>query len=251
MRYVLLALLVGGVSPTLVTAPPAVETATVSYASGQETVQATLAQPAGAGPFPAVIVIHEWWGLNDQVKGEARRLAEEGYLSLAVDLYRGRMATDRDEAHELARGLPEDRARRDLLAAFTYLAGRSDVRPGRIGSIGWCMGGGHSLILAVAEPRLAASVIYYGRLVTDETSLQSVQAPVLGLFGDQDRGIPVESVRAFETAMQKLGKSVEMHVYPGAGHAFANQERPSYRPEAAQDAWEKTLAFFARTLKAD
>ena len=251
MRYVLLAFIVGGLSLTLVAVPRAVETATVRYASGQETVESYLARPPGPGPFPAVIVIHEWWGLNDQVKGEARRLAEEGYLSLAVDLYRGRIATDRDEAHELSRGLPEDRARRDLLAAFTYLAGRSDVRPGRIGSIGWCMGGGHSLALVVAEPRLAASVIYYGRLVTDETSLRSIQAPVLGLFGDQDRGIPVESVRAFEATMQELGKPVEIHVYPGAGHAFANQERPSHRPEAAQDAWEKTLAFFARTLKAD
>jgi len=170
-------------------------------------------------------------------------------VALAVDLYRGRVAADRDEAHELSRGLPEDRARRDLRAAFAYLASRPDVRAGRIGAIGWCMGGGWSLALAVAEPRLAASVIYYGRLVTDDSLLQQIQAPVLGLFGEEDRGIAVAGVRGFESAMQRLGKAVEIHVYAGAGHAFANATRPSYKEEAARDAWEKTRVFLARHLK--
>lgn len=221
----------------------------VRYASGSETVEGYLVTPAGAGPFPALVVIHEWWGLNDQVKEEARRLAAEGYVALAVDLYRGRVAKDADEAHELSRGLPEDRARRDLLAAFSYLAGRQDVGRNGIGSIGWCMGGGYSLALALAEPRLAASVIYYGRLVSDEASLDKVHAPVLGLFGEDDRGIPVASVRAFEGTMKKLGKPVEIHIYPGAGHAFANPARPSYREAAAQDAWAKSLGFLERELK--
>jgi len=232
-------------------AAPAVagEALAVRYSSGNETVEGYLVAPPGPGPFPAVVVIHEWWGLNDQVKEEARRLAAEGYLALAVDLYRGRVAQDRDEAHELSRGLPEDRARRDLLAAFTYLAARPDVRADRIGSIGWCMGGGYSLALALAEPRLAASVIYYGRLATDESALAPLRTPVLGLFGEEDRGITPESVRSFESALQKLGKPVEVHVYPGAGHAFANSTRPSYREAAAGDAWEKTRAFLAWHLK--
>jgi carboxymethylenebutenolidase len=227
------------------------EAVLVRYPSGPETVEGFLAAPVGQGPFPAVVVIHEWWGLNDQVKEEARRLAAEGYMALAVDLYRGRVAQDRDEAHELSRGLPEDRARRDLLAAFAYLAARPDVRPERIGSIGWCMGGGYSLQLALAEPRLAASVLYYGRLATDEAALAGLRAPVLGLFGEEDRGIPPESVRAFEGALHKLGKRVEVHIYPGAGHAFANSTRPSYREAAARDAWEKTRAFLARHLKGE
>lgn len=227
----------------------AAEGQTVRYASGSETVEGYLVTPAGAGPFPALVVIHEWWGLNDQVKEEARRVAAEGYVALAVDLYRGRVAQDRDEAHELMRGLPEDRARRDLVAAFSYLAGRRDVRPDRIGSIGWCMGGGYSLALALAEPRLAGTVIYYGRLVTEESFLQPLRAPVLGLFGEEDRGIPVESVRAFEEALKRLGKRGEIHVYSGAGHAFANATRPSYREAAAQDAWAKTLGFLERELK--
>lgn len=228
-------------------ASPAGET--VSYASGSEAVSAYLVKPEGAGPFPAVVVIHEWWGLNDQVREEARELAGEGYVALAVDLYRGRVATTSDEAHELSRGLPEDRARRDLLAAFAYLAARKDVRAKSIGSIGWCMGGGYSLQLALAEPRLAAAVIYYGRLAADEATLAKLRAPVLGLFGEDDRGIPAASVREFEAALKKLGKPASIHLYAGAGHAFANETRPSYRKEAAEDAWAKTLAFFAENLK--
>lgn len=221
----------------------------VRYSSGEETVEGYLVTPSGPGPFPALVVIHEWWGLNDQIKEEARKFAAQGYAALAVDLYRGRSASSRGEAHELSRGLPEDRARRDLLAAFAYLAARPDVRGDRIGSIGWCMGGGYSLVLALAEPRLAASVIYYGRLVTDKSALGQIRAPMLGLFGEQDRGIPASSVRGFENALQELGKTVEVHLYPGAGHAFANPTRSSYRAAAARGAREKTLAFLAQHLK--
>lgn len=240
-------LLLLAVGPLVGAAPAKDET--VRYRSGDEMVEGYLVTPAGTGPFPAVVVIHEWWGLNDQVKEEARRLAAEGYLTLAVDLYRGRVASSPEEAHELSRGLPEDRAARDLQAAFNFLAARPDVRPERIGAIGWCMGGGYSLQLALAEPRLAAAVIYYGRLATEEAALSRLRTPLLGLFGEEDRGIPSSSVRAFESALQKLGKPVEIHLYPQAGHAFANSSRPSYRKEAAEDAWAKTLAFFAQQLK--
>ena len=225
------------------------EGTTVRYASGSETVEGYLVTPAGAGPFPAVVVIHEWWGLNDQVREEARKLAAEGYVALAVDLYRSRVAGNPEEAHELSRGLPEDRARRDLRAAFAYLAERPDVRRDRIGSLGWCMGGGYSLRLALDEPRLAAAVIYYGRLVTDEAELAQLKTPLLGLFGEDDRGIPAESVRAFEAALKKLGKPAYITLYAGAGHAFANAMRPSYRKEASEDAGKKTLAFLAENLK--
>jgi len=221
----------------------------VRYPSEEETVEGHLATPAGAGPFPALVVIHEWWGLNDEVKAEADKFATQGYVALAVDLYRGRATSNPDEAHELARGLREDRARRDLAAAFDYLAGRADVRADRIGAIGWCMGGGYSLQLAVQQPKLAAAVIYYGRLVTDESALQQIRAPILGLFGEEDRGISADSVRAFEAAMKKLGKPVMVRLYPGAGHAFANPTRASYREAAAKDAWAKTLAFFEEQLK--
>src|SRR5580700_154646 len=117
----------------------------VSYKSGDETVQAVLYTPSGKGPFPAVIVIHEWWGLNDWVKDQASKLADQGYVTLAIDLYRGKVATTPDEAHEIMRGVPEDRAKRDLHAAFEFLAAQPNVRKDRIGAIGWCMGGGYSL----------------------------------------------------------------------------------------------------------
>ena len=124
----------------------------VSYKSGDETVNAILYTPQGKGPFPALVVIHEWWGLNDWVKDEASKLADQGYVALAIDLYRGKVATTPDEAHQIMRGVPEDRASRDLLAATAFLASQKNVEAKRIGSIGWCMGGGYSLNLAIADP---------------------------------------------------------------------------------------------------
>jgi carboxymethylenebutenolidase len=147
------------------------------------------------------------------------------------------------------RGLPEDRALRDLRAAFDFLAGRADVKADRIGAIGWCMGGGFSIKLATAVPELAAAVVYYGSLPTEASSLKAIQAPVIGFFGDQDQGIPESSVLAFEKAMRELGKTVEVHVYRGAGHAFANPEGANYNPMAADDAWGKLLPFLSRHLK--
>lgn len=231
------------------TAAVRVDRSTISYTSGTEQVNGYLARPAGAGPFPGLVVIHEWWGLNEQIKGLAEKLAGEGYVALAVDLYRGRVTADPTEAHELMRGLPEDQAIRDLEGAVAYLRGRSDVRKGRIGSIGWCMGGGYSLALAIHQPDLAACVIYYGRLATDPNILGQINAPVLGLFGEEDRGIPPSAVRAFERAMQERGRQVEIHMYADAGHAFANPENPSYRKGAADDAWNRTMAFLAKFLK--
>ena len=121
----------------------------VSYKSGDDTVHGILYTPAGKGPFPALMVIHEWWGLNDWVKEQASKLADQGYVTLAVDLYRGKVANNPEEAHEIMRGVPEDRAARDLHAAFDYLASQPNVKKDRIGSIGWCMGGGYSLDVAL------------------------------------------------------------------------------------------------------
>jgi len=156
---------------------------TVSYKSGDEAVQGVLYTPEGKGPFPGIIVIHEWWGLNDWVKDQATKLSDLGYVTLAIDLYRGRVATTPDVAHEIMRGLPEDRAKRDLHAAFDYLASQPNVKKDRIGAIGWCMGGGFALDVALQEPTLRAVVINYGHLATDTDSLKAINASVLGLFG--------------------------------------------------------------------
>jgi carboxymethylenebutenolidase len=223
---------------------------TVSYKSGDETVQGMLYTPAGKGPFPALVVIHEWWGLNDWVKEQAAKLADEGYVALAVDLYRGKVATTPDLAHELARGLPEDRAKRDLHAAVEFLQSQANVKKDRVGAIGWCMGGGYSLDVALQEPSLAADVINYGHLATDADALKKINAPILGLFGGQDRGIPPDDVHKFEATLKKLGKKVEIKIYDDAGHAFENPtNKAGYRAEDAADAWQRTVDFLLENLK--
>jgi carboxymethylenebutenolidase len=259
----LVATLVAGCSPepapptttstTAAAAPsgPVLGPGEVAIPSGSEQMVAYLARPKGQGPFPALVVIHEWWGLNGQVRGMADQLARQGYLSLAVDLYRGKVTDDPEQAHELMRGLPEDRALRDLSAAFAYLKSNADVKPERIGSIGWCMGGGYSIKLAVAEPSLAACAVYYGALPTETENLRAIQAPVVGFFGDKDEGIPEASVLDFDTAMRKAGKTAEVHVYRNAGHAFANPESKSFHRMAADDAWKKLMAFFGKHLEGE
>jgi carboxymethylenebutenolidase len=228
----------------------AAESKTVSYKSGDETVQGVLYTPSGKGPFPAIIVIHEWWGLNDWVKDEASKLADQGYVTLAIDLYRGKVATTPDQAHEIMRGVPEDRARRDLRAAFDFLQSQSNVKKDRIGAIGWCMGGGYSLDVALDEPGLAADVINYGHLATDKQALEKINAPILGLFGAQDQGIPPDDVRKFEATMKLLGKKIEVKIYDDAGHAFENpNNKTGYREADAADAWQRTVIFLAANLK--
>ena len=242
-------LLVASVS-ILVWGATAVKTETVSYKSGDDTVSGYLALPGASGKHPAIVVIHEWWGLNDWVKEQASKLADQGYVALAVDLYRGKVASTPDLAHELMRGVPEDRAKRDLRAAFAYLAAQPNVKKDRIGSIGWCMGGGYSLDVALLEPTLAATVINYGRLATDSEELKKINAPILGNFGGQDRGITPDDVKTFEQSMRQLGKKVDIKIYPDAGHGFENpNNKDGYRAEDTKDAWKRTVTFLAASLK--
>src|SRR5713226_3087773 len=222
----------------------------VSYKSGEETVQAMLYTPAGKGPFPGIVVIHEFWGLNDWVKEQASKLADQGYAALALDLYRGKVATTPEEAHEFMRGVPEDRASRDLHAAVEFLKSQKNVKKDRIGSIGWCMGGGYSLDVALQEPTLAAAVINYGHLATDPEALKKINAPILGLFGGQDHGIPPDDVKKFGAALDQLGKKIDIKIYDDAGHAFENpHNKDGYRAADAADAWNRTVSFLADNLK--
>jgi carboxymethylenebutenolidase len=222
----------------------------VSYKSGDETVQGVLYTPTGKGPFPALVVIHEWWGLNDWVKDQASKLADQGYVTLAVDLYRGKVAKTPDEAHEIMRGVPEDRAKRDLHAAVEFLKSQSNVKKDRIGSIGWCMGGGYALDVALQEPDLAATVINYGHLATDPEALKKINAPILGLFGAQDRGITSDDVKRFGAALDQMGKKIDIKIYDDAGHAFENpNNKDGYRAADAADAWNRTVDFLAMSLK--
>jgi len=240
-------------------ASPAAETQPAVVVVTEEVVYAELdgkkitgflARPENSKGLPGLIVIHEWWGLNDNVRAMAGRFAAEGYVALAVDLYEGEVGEDREGAARLARAA-RDRAQRveeNLRQAWGYLD--QEVGVPRTGVIGWCFGGGWSLRTALAlGDGIDATVIYYGRLVTDPAKLEPLTSPVLGIFGSLDQGIPVETVREFESALDSLGKEAAIHVYEGANHAFANPSGTRYNAEAAEDAWEKTITFFAQNLR--
>jgi carboxymethylenebutenolidase len=225
-----------------------VKTAPVKYWSGAK--DGFLALPESGGKHPAIVVIHEWWGLAPWVKEQAEKLAGQGYVALAVDLYGGKVAADPSQASALMHSLNPGQTLENLEAAFQYLASRPDVDSGRIGSIGWCMGGGWSLRLAEHEPTLAACVVNYGELPRNPSDVQNIRAPLLGNFGAEDRGIPPQAVNAFEAAMKAAGKQINVKIYPDAGHAFENpSNKRGYRPAAAQDAWRRTVVFLDRTLK--
>ncbi len=230
-----------------------VTTEEVEYATiGDQVVKGFLAKPEVATePLPAIIAIHEWWGLNDNIRAIAQRLAGEGYTVLAVDLYNGQVAEQPDQARTLMQSVMQtpEPAQENLKQAYGYLTTAQQAT--KVGSIGWCFGGGWSLRTGLLLPQdLDALVMYYGQVVTDQAKLETLEMPIAGFFAGQDQGIPVADVKAFEAALQDLNKPAEIYIYEDADHAFANPSGTRYNAEAAMDAWEKTVAFFAETLKA-
>jgi len=216
---------------------------------GDELVYGYFAAPSDVfEPLPAIIVIHEWWGLNDNVRAMADRLAGEGYMVLAVDLYGGKTADSPNVARALMLDVVEDPApaQENIRAAYEFL---TTAGAPRIGSLGWCFGGGWSLNTAQLFPEeLDAAVIFYGQVTGDEEKLRPITAPILGLFGADDTGIKVDSVEAFRASLERLRKDHEIHIYPDVGHAFANPTGTNYNAEAATDAWARTLEFLGRHL---
>ena len=216
----------------------------VSSEKGQSTNETKL---------PAVIMIHENKGLNDHVKNMANLLAQQGYVVLAADLFKGEVVTEQNDSRRLTQAVrsnPEN-AVNNLQAAVEYASSLPNVDPSRIASMGWCFGGGQSLQLALnsQDHPLAATIIYYGSaLVTDNSNLSKIKWPVLGVFGDQDRGIPVEKVNEFKATLDEVGVPNEIYIYKGVGHAFANPSGDNYAPTETQDAWEKTVAFLKKYL---
>lgn len=217
---------------------------------GDREVTGYLARPEGGTGGPGVVVIHEWWGLNDNIRSMTRQLAGRGYAALAVDLYGGRVADEPSGAQELMASVMEDReaARENLRAAHAYLD--REVEAERVAAIGWCFGGMWSLRTALLLPTdLDAAVVYYGPPVTDPTRLATLEMPILGHFGMEDGSIPADTVRRFASVLDSLQVPNAIHLYEGAGHAFANPSGTSYRPEAAETAWTRTLDFLAEHLK--
>ena len=219
-------------------------------AVGDELVYGYFVAPADMfEPLPAVIMIHEWWGLNDNIRATADRLAAEGYIVLAVDLFGGKVATNPAEARQFMLSVVEDpeSANANIRSAYEFVSNTAGAP--RVGSIGWCFGGAWSLNTALLLPdSIAATVIYYGQVTDDEEKLRPVNSPILGLFGAEDKGIRVGAVRNFEGALSRLRKDYEIHVYPNVGHAFANPTGRNYDELAATDAWRRTLDFLDRHL---
>jgi carboxymethylenebutenolidase len=200
-------------------------------------------------PLAAILVIHEWWGLNDNTRAMSDRLAAEGYIVLAIDLFGGKIATSVDEARQLVLTTIENRelASENIRQAYDFVSSAAGAP--RIGSLGWCFGGGWSLNTAMLFPdQLDAAVIYYGQVTGDEELLRPINAPILGLFGADDSAISVESVQQFQAALEHLRKRHEIHIFPGAKHAFANPTGNAYNADVAEDAWEKTLEFLHYNL---
>ncbi|HVC46756.1 MAG TPA: dienelactone hydrolase family protein [Terracidiphilus sp.] len=222
----------------------------VTFPSGSGTGEGILYLPHTPGPHPAIVVIHEWWGLTDWIKQQAAGYAAHGYVALAVDLYHGQVTTDPAVALKLAQGLPQDQGIRDLVSAVHFLQARKDVDPQRIGAVGWCFGGGYALQLAIADPDLKAAAINYGRLTTNPADLTRIHAALLGNFGALDRGIPPTAVHAFIDSMHAVGKSIDVKIYPDANHAFENPyDTKVYRQKDSADALARIDRFFAAHLQ--
>lgn len=235
----------------LETPTQAVTTQAVTYGViNDQPITGYLAQPQDAtSPLPGLIVIQEWWGLNENIQAMTRRLAAEGYTALAVDLYEGQVAETRDQARVLVQAALEnpDRLEQNVVAAYNYLT--DELNAATVGSIGWCFGGAWSLNTALALPtQLDAAVIYYGGLVTDRDRLELLQMPIQGHFGALDSRPAPETVREFETALNELGKTAQIYIYDDANHAFANPSGARYNPDAAELAWERTIDFLNQYL---
>lgn len=236
-------------------APNAVTTEEVTYGTLDGIpFNGYLAKPADvSSPLPGLIVIQEWWGLNDNIRTMTRRLAAEGYTALAVDLYDGEVAENRDQAKTLVQAAIQnsERLTQNVVAAYGYLT--DEQQSPTVGTIGWCFGGTWSLNTALALPtELDATVIYYGgQISTDPATLEPLQMPIQGHFGALDSSPSPETVQAFETALTDLGKETEIYVYEGANHAFANPSGTRYNAEAADLAWQRTTAFLKQHLQGD
>ncbi len=201
------------------------------------------------GNGPGVIVIQEWWGLVDHIKDVCDRFADEGFVALAPDLYHGKSATSPDEAGKLMMAMRIDEAERDLSAAVQYLATQDSTTSEKVGVVGFCMGGALSLYTATKNDRVGACVVFYGGHPKVKPDLPNLHAPVLGLYGEKDKGVNPNVVHALERDVKALGKSIEVVIYPGADHAFFNDQRPQvYNAEAAADAWRRTIAFLRQHL---
>lgn len=228
---------------------PSILTQEVRYHSGNQEIQGFLAIPDDGKKHPALILIHEWWGLNDNIRDNARKFAKLGYVALAVDLYNGKSGTVPKEARALATAVRNDMpaAFENLNEAVAFLKKRDDVATNQLASIGWCFGGGWSYQMAKNNLGVKASIIYYGRF-NPKDDLQKMRATILGHFGENDRGIKVDTVQEFQVTLKTLNGDHEIYIYENVGHAFANEGGSRYNQDAAELAWKRTITFLKKNL---
>ncbi|MCH8088127.1 MAG: dienelactone hydrolase family protein [Chloroflexi bacterium] len=237
-------------------------TSTISFESDGESVAGYLARPSSGGPHPGLIVLQEWWGLDGHIKDLTDRFAREGYAALAVDMYSfagNKVTLDADEAAKLMESLRHDTAMSYLNAGVDYLASADFARGDRIGVVGFCMGGGHSLLMSCLNKEIKAAVAFYGLIVNDQPTennpvnpidlVPQMSCPLLFVHAGLDEWITLDHADRLRDAMKRSNKEGEVKSYPNAPHAFFNDTKPDiYRQEEAQDAWRRTLAFLRRHL---
>jgi len=222
---------------------------TVEFPSNGGTTTGYLAIPA-SGKGPGVIVIQEWWGLVPHIKDVCDRFAGEGYVALAPDLYHGESTKSPDEAGKLMMALRIDEAEKDLRGAIQYLLNHEATTGDKVGTIGFCMGGALSLYAASKNPQVGACLVFYGIHPNVKPDLPNLQAPVLGIYAEEDAYVPPAAVHELEAKLKELGKRAEIDIYPGVDHGFFNDTRPeAYDEAAAKDAWRRVLEFFGEHLK--
>ncbi len=205
------------------------------------------ARPEAAGNYLGVVMIHENRGLRPEIKSMADQLAKEGYMVLAVDLYKGQVVENQEEARALSSNFDQKTGIENMKSAVAFLRHQGAIR---VASLGWCFGGRQSVALAISGEKLDATVVYYGsNMASTKKELEPIKWPVLGIFGDKDQAVPVTKVKEFETSLNELGIENEIYIYPGVGHAFANPSGMNYAAKETKDAWTKTVAFLDKYLK--
>jgi carboxymethylenebutenolidase len=226
-----------------------VNATTVKFQTNGSTAHGYLALPPGDGPLPGVVVIQEWWGLNENIKDIARRFAAEGFAAFAPDLYHGKVTEEPNEAQKLMMQLDMNRASQELVKATSYLAEQPFMNGRGIGATGFCMGGGLATTLACDSPLIKAAAPFYGGNPHPVDKVRNLQGPLLAIYAEHDGWVTPQVRGELERALQEHGKSFEMKVYPATEHAFFNDTRPEvYAPEAARDAWEKVVSLFKANL---
>lgn len=226
-----------------------IRTEMVEFRSNGSTTPGFLARPEGDGPFPGVIVIQEWWGLNENIKDIAQRFAREGYAAFAPDLYHGRVTREPDQAQKLMMALDMPLAAKELVKATEYLAGQKYIAGRGIGATGFCMGGGLAMRLACESPLIGAVVPFYGFPPEPIDIVQSMKAKALVIFAENDDWIGPPARDKLQQALSEHNKDYEMKVYPGTHHGFFRDvDNEQHDTEASKDAWERMLKLFAENL---